>query len=108
MPEGPNNKIAPVRYGDVVGQEQIVAKLKAFGEFYASNGSTPGHILITGADGMGQRVIASAFCNGSELIFSRLMLPSSKRRATLPPFSPTFAISSFCSSEIFTPCESLC
>ena len=53
-----------MRYGGIIiGQEDIVARLKGFGGFFASKGSSPGHILLIGEDGMGKVTIANAFAN---------------------------------------------
>lgn len=32
----------PMRYGDIIGQEDVVARLKGFGGFFASKGTLPG------------------------------------------------------------------
>jgi Holliday junction resolvasome RuvABC ATP-dependent DNA helicase subunit len=53
----------PVRYADIAGQEDALARLNAFSEFYRKNGSKPEHILIIGDEGMGKRTIATAFAN---------------------------------------------
>ncbi len=56
-------------YRDIIGQENIVARLKAFTDFFASTGGTPGHILLVGEDGMGKASLASAVCNECEGVF---------------------------------------
>ena len=53
----------PIRYADIVGQEDSVARLSAFSEFYRKNSSTLQHILIVAEDGMGKRTIATALAN---------------------------------------------
>jgi len=50
-------------YAEIVGQEDVIARLKAFSDFYASSGCAPEHILITGEDGMGKRTLARAFAS---------------------------------------------
>jgi Holliday junction resolvasome RuvABC ATP-dependent DNA helicase subunit len=44
----------------LVGQRECVERLKRFGELYAANAQTPEHILITGDEGMGKRMLARA------------------------------------------------
>jgi Holliday junction resolvasome RuvABC ATP-dependent DNA helicase subunit len=56
-------------YRDIIGQEDIVARLKAFTDFFASTGGTPGHILLVGEDGMGKASLAAAVCNECEVVF---------------------------------------
>jgi Holliday junction resolvasome RuvABC ATP-dependent DNA helicase subunit len=46
---------------DIIGQETIVARLKAFGEYYTSKDMPPEPILLIGREGMGKRTIARAF-----------------------------------------------
>lgn len=53
----------PTRYADIIGQEDSIARLRTFADFYSKNGSTPEHILILGDDGMGKRTIAVALAN---------------------------------------------
>ena len=43
-----------LRYAELIGQEDAVARLRAFTELFASSGTTPGHILLIGDEGMGQ------------------------------------------------------
>jgi Holliday junction resolvasome RuvABC ATP-dependent DNA helicase subunit len=47
-------------YADLIGQEDAIAKLRAFTDLFASSGTTPGHILLIGDDGMGQSTIAKS------------------------------------------------
>ena len=53
----------PTRYADIIGQDDSVARLSAFSEFYRKNRSTLQHILIVAEDGMGKRTIATALAN---------------------------------------------
>lgn len=53
----------PTRYADIIGQDDSVARLSAFSDFYRKNNSTPEHILILAEDGMGKRTIATALAN---------------------------------------------
>jgi Holliday junction DNA helicase RuvB len=53
----------PMCYADIIGQEDSVARLAAFSEFYRKNNSTPEHVLIVAEDGMGKRTIANALAN---------------------------------------------
>ncbi|MDP9159840.1 MAG: restriction endonuclease [Acidobacteriota bacterium] len=46
---------------DIIGQENSVARLKAFGDYHVSKGGTPGHILLIGREGMGKNLIATSF-----------------------------------------------
>lgn len=43
-----------------IGQPDCVARLRSFLDLYRRTGSTPGHILILGEDGMGKRTLARA------------------------------------------------
>jgi len=49
------------RLKDIVGQEQAVARLRAFAQLHESSGTAPGHILLIAPEGMGQMLIAAAF-----------------------------------------------
>jgi Holliday junction resolvasome RuvABC ATP-dependent DNA helicase subunit len=51
---------APV-FAQLIGQRECIERLKRFGELYATNAQTPEHILITGDEGMGKRMLARAF-----------------------------------------------
>lgn len=51
------------RLADLVGQSGAVSRLKDYSAFYAKTGATPGHILITGEDGVGKASFAKAFAN---------------------------------------------
>lgn len=51
------------RFSDLVGQASAVSRLKDYGAFYAKTGATPGHVLITGEDGLGKANFAKAFAN---------------------------------------------
>jgi Holliday junction resolvasome RuvABC ATP-dependent DNA helicase subunit len=51
------------RYSRLIGQSSEIARLREFGDFYATRGMTPGHILITGQDGMGQARMARTFAS---------------------------------------------
>lgn len=50
-------------FPDLIGQADIVARLQAFNEFFASKGGTPGHVLLVGQEGMGKSIIAAALAN---------------------------------------------
>jgi Holliday junction resolvasome RuvABC ATP-dependent DNA helicase subunit len=56
----------------VIGQEDLVGRLRKFCEFFTSRGSTPGHILLIGEEGMGQRLIARAFANELGVAFQEM------------------------------------
>lgn len=51
------------RFSDLVGQSGLVSRLKDYSAFYAKTGATPGHILITGEDGLGKANFAKAFAD---------------------------------------------
>jgi Holliday junction resolvasome RuvABC ATP-dependent DNA helicase subunit len=49
-------------FSQIVGQQEPIARMKNFAALYAGSGAVaPGHILITGEDGMGKRTLARAF-----------------------------------------------
>jgi Holliday junction resolvasome RuvABC ATP-dependent DNA helicase subunit len=50
-------------YRDIIGQESAIARLRAFTDFFAETGATPGHILLVGEDGMGKASLATAVAN---------------------------------------------
>ncbi len=52
-----------MNYSDVIGQDDSIARLSAFSEFYRKNGSTTEHILIVADEGMGKRTIAVSLAN---------------------------------------------
>jgi Holliday junction resolvasome RuvABC ATP-dependent DNA helicase subunit len=54
-------------FDDIVGQEEVVSRLRTFGDLYSSNGALPEHVLITGEDGMGKMSIANAFASENGL-----------------------------------------
>jgi Holliday junction resolvasome RuvABC ATP-dependent DNA helicase subunit len=54
---------ANLRFSDLVGQSGAVSRLKDYSAFYAKTGATPGHILITGEDGLGKANFAKAFAD---------------------------------------------
>jgi Holliday junction resolvasome RuvABC ATP-dependent DNA helicase subunit len=49
-----------MHYSDIIGQEDSIARLRAFSDFYRRNGSAIEHILIVADEGMGKRAIAVA------------------------------------------------
>jgi Holliday junction resolvasome RuvABC ATP-dependent DNA helicase subunit len=50
-------------YADLIGQVDIVARLRALGEFFAPKGGALGNILLIGEEGMGKSTIAAALAN---------------------------------------------
>ena len=57
---------------DIIGQAEVIERLRQFGDFFASRAGTPGHILLIGEDGMGKRTIANAFANELEVDFQQV------------------------------------
>jgi Holliday junction resolvasome RuvABC ATP-dependent DNA helicase subunit len=57
----------PTLCADIVGQEDSIARLTAFSDFYRKNASTLEHVLILGENGMGKQTIAVAFANETGL-----------------------------------------
>jgi Holliday junction resolvasome RuvABC ATP-dependent DNA helicase subunit len=62
---------------NIVGQNAILNRLEALKAFFVRKGTTPGHILFIGPEGMGKRTIASAFAEElgvpARLAFARSM-----------------------------------
>ena len=63
---------ASLRFADLVGQREIIARLEAYNEFYSSTGGRPGHILLIGEDGMGQSQLATSFANERDVPFTEV------------------------------------
>jgi Holliday junction resolvasome RuvABC ATP-dependent DNA helicase subunit len=49
---------AILQFNQIIGQKGVVSRLAAICEFSRARGTAAGHLLITGADGMGKRTIA--------------------------------------------------
>jgi ATP-dependent protease Clp ATPase subunit len=47
-------------FARIIGQQNIVDRLRAFAELYRKRGLTSGHVLLVGPDGHGKRLIAHA------------------------------------------------
>src|SRR5437763_599868 len=47
-------------FARIVGQEDLIRRLRAFADLYRNNGGVPGHVLLVGPDGHGKRSIACA------------------------------------------------
>jgi hypothetical protein len=67
----------------IIGQEEIVRRLRNFGALFAQNGGTPGHILIVGQRGMGKRTIARAFAEEFGMRLIEVEDQTLKRKADL-------------------------
>jgi hypothetical protein len=52
-----------MHYSDIIGQDDTIARLSAFSEFYRKNGSTAEHVLLVAEEGMGKRTIANVLAN---------------------------------------------
>ena len=61
-----------IRYTDIIGQEESIARLAAFTDFYSTNGRTPEHVLILADDGMGKRTIAVALAGGLDVPYQEV------------------------------------
>jgi len=48
-------------FARIIGQQDVVDRLRAFAELYRKRGLTPGHVLLVGLAGHGKRLIAHAF-----------------------------------------------
>jgi Holliday junction resolvasome RuvABC ATP-dependent DNA helicase subunit len=48
-----------MHYSDIIGQDDTIARLKAFSDFYRKNGSTAEHVLLVAEEGTGKRTIAN-------------------------------------------------
>jgi Holliday junction resolvasome RuvABC ATP-dependent DNA helicase subunit len=60
---------ATLHYSDLVGQAEIIARLKGFGEFFKSNGGALGHILLVGEEGMGKATVAATIANDLDVAY---------------------------------------
>jgi HJR/Mrr/RecB family endonuclease len=67
----------------IIGQEEIVKRLRHFGSLFAQNGGSPGHILIVGQRGMGKRTIARAFAEEFGMRLVEVEDQTLKRKADL-------------------------
>jgi Holliday junction DNA helicase RuvB len=65
-----------LHYAELIGQEDTVARLKAFTELFAAFGTAPGHILLIGDGGMGQSTIAMAVANELKVGFQQVTAAS--------------------------------
>jgi Holliday junction resolvasome RuvABC ATP-dependent DNA helicase subunit len=61
-----------LHYTDLIGQTNAVARLKAFGEYFASTGGNPENVLLIGEDGMGQSRIALTFAHECGVPFQQV------------------------------------
>jgi Holliday junction resolvasome RuvABC ATP-dependent DNA helicase subunit len=59
-------------YRDIIGQNQIVARLKAFTDLSSASGGTAGHILLIGEDGMGKASFAVAVADELDVGFQEI------------------------------------
>jgi hypothetical protein len=50
-----------MRFADIFGQEEVIARLAAFSDLYSATGGMPEHVLLVGDEGMGRGTIARAF-----------------------------------------------
>lgn len=48
-------------FARIVGQEDVIRRLRSFADLYRSRTQFPGHVLLVGPDGHGKRSIAHAF-----------------------------------------------
>ncbi|MGA2439071.1 MAG: restriction endonuclease [Acidobacteriaceae bacterium] len=60
-----------LHYAEIIGQEDAVARLKAFTKLFASSGATPAHILLIGNAGMGKTTIAITVANERKVRFQQ-------------------------------------
>ncbi len=67
----------------IVGQPAIVSRLKALKDYFAGNQSLPGHILLTGSDGMGKRAIVLAFAEECGSMLKETLSRSLERKGDL-------------------------
>ncbi len=59
-------------FASILGQQDAVRRLLEFTGLYLKQGSPPGHILITGADGTGKHTLARAFSAECGVNFSEV------------------------------------
>ncbi len=51
----------PLGFAEIVGQTTAIQRLKEFVALYYQSGKPPGHVLLTGVEGIGKRTLARAF-----------------------------------------------
>jgi Holliday junction resolvasome RuvABC ATP-dependent DNA helicase subunit len=61
-----------LHYSELIGQGDVIARLRAFADLFVSSGTTPGHILLIGDEGMGQSTIAMTVANERRVGFLEL------------------------------------
>jgi Holliday junction resolvasome RuvABC ATP-dependent DNA helicase subunit len=59
-------------YRDIIGQNEIVARLRAFTDLSSASGGTAGHILLIGEDGMGKASFAAAVADELDVGFQEI------------------------------------
>ena len=65
-------KDSKLTYQNFIGQEDIVARLKAFTELFTATGGTPGPILLIGDEGMGKTSLGIAMANELDVRFQEV------------------------------------
>ena len=61
-----------MRYSDIIGQDDAIARLSAFSDFYQKNGNTTEHVLLVAEEGMGKRTIANVLANELGVAFQEV------------------------------------
>lgn len=57
------NILRPVKFEDIIGQEEIIHRLKISISAAKTNGHTMGHVLLDGGSGLGKSTLAGALAN---------------------------------------------
>ena len=79
----------------IVGQTAIVARFVALRDFFVGKGTSPGHILLIGPEGMGKRTIALAFAEELSVTAKVAFARSMERKGDLTAILTDLEMSEF-------------
>jgi Holliday junction resolvasome RuvABC ATP-dependent DNA helicase subunit len=73
--ESASNRVFPQparHYAEIVGQPDVVSRLKTFSGFHLKNSSAPGHVLVIGEEGTGRTTIARTLAHELKLTYQEI------------------------------------